>query len=180
LNTLFYTNFGIITCAFATVESDLRILISGIAFKGESVAAAAFLDKSQLAENITVLRKLSRQYWEEKEYFDEIVKQFDKIRSIRNLFIHGLWRPSSFGEENGKAHVTDLKTFYEENDDKRTWKHGETREFSISDFQEILDQINSIREKIQNLCEILEDEEITFGYFDTTKLKPIQIKLVLN
>ena len=60
----FYSAFGVLTASFANMEADVRTLISGIAFKGEAVVASAFMDGSQLGENLGILRKLAGQYWD--------------------------------------------------------------------------------------------------------------------
>jgi len=165
MNSKFYTAFGILTAAFSRMEADVRMLISGIAFSGNSVIASAFIDTSQLSENLTVLRKLSRQYWDKEAIFMDIVKLIESIRETRNLFIHGIWQPGNFNEQNGFATVTDLKTKYEKEKTKRTWVHSQTLQFSISDFQNILNSTNSASGKIRKLCELLEMEnnDMQFG-----------------
>lgn len=69
-NSKFYYAFGVLTVAFAGLESDIRSLIAGIAFGDDSISASAFLDSSQLTENLRILRKISRRYWDkEKDVF---------------------------------------------------------------------------------------------------------------
>lgn len=179
-NNRFYSTFGILTAAFSRMEADVRMLISGIAFGGNSVIASAFIDTSQLSENLTVLRKLSRQYWDKETLFLDIVKSIESIRETRNLFIHGIWQPGNFDEPNGFATVTDLKTKYEKEKTKRTWVHSQTQQFSITDFQNILDSINSATEKIRKLCELfeMEDDDIHFGQGGlTASLEPVLIPM---
>jgi len=180
MNEKFYSAFGILTVAFASMEAKLRSLISGIAFGGDSVVSSAFLDSSQLGGNLNVLRKLSKKYWDKEELFLDIIKSTESIRSTRNLFIHGIWIPRTFGEPNGYATVTDLKTKYEKDEKTRSWTHGQTSEYNITDFQDILDNVNSIKEKIENLCKLfeIEDNDIHFGMEGKTiSTEPIQISL---
>lgn len=106
----FYSAFGILTVAFAQMVADVRMLISGLAFGGNLVTAAAFIDTSQLGENLRILRKISRQYWDKENQFLDIIKAVEKIREIRNLFIHGVWHSGNFEEPKGFATVTNLKT----------------------------------------------------------------------
>lgn len=117
------------------MEGDLRILIAGLAFKDDKIIASVFLDNSQLGENIAILRKLSRKYWEEESDFSELIDLLEIIRPTRNLFIHGLWSPMNFGEPDGFASVDDLRTFYEKKQSSRTWRHRQTEKFSINDFR---------------------------------------------
>ena len=165
MNDSFFSAFGILTAAFARMEADVRTLISGVAFRGDSVVASAFIDNSQLAENLTVLRKLSRQNCDKEDQFREIIKIIESIREKRNLFIHGIWQPGNFGELNGFAKVTDLKTKYERGDKNRTWIHSKTIEFNIQDFQGILDKVKLAIKKIDELCELFneENDDIQFG-----------------
>lgn len=181
-NDKFYSAFGVLTAAFSRMEADLRSLISGIAFGEKSVVASAFLDSSQLSENLRILRKLSRQYWDEESEILNIVKAIESIRETRNLFIHGIWHPGSFDQPNGFATVTDLKTTYEGDNTKRSWWHSQTLQFSISDFQNILDSVHEIIEKIEKVRELFSsNDEIIFdreGF--TATLKPVRISLSEN
>jgi len=163
-NRKFYSAFGVLTAAFSRMEADVRMLISGIGFGGNSVAASAFLDSSQLSGNLRVLRKLSRQYWDKEDLILDIIKSIETVRETRNLFIHGIWQPGNFEEPHGFATVTDLKTIYEKEKTKRTWRHSQTLQFSLTDFQEVLDSVNSVTKNIDKLCDIFESEdEIHFG-----------------
>lgn len=110
------------------------------------------------------MRKISRQFWDKENQLVDILKAVEKIRETRNLFIHGVWHPGNFEEPKGFATVTDLKTEYENKGDKRSWKHGQTLKFCVTYFQEILDSVNSISYKIENLCELFKSEDdINFG-----------------
>lgn len=157
MNRAFYVNFGIIACSFSCLEADLRSLISGIVFRDEAVVASAFLDKSQFAENTTILKKLGRNFWEEKELFDKIVGQLHRIRDDRNSFIHGVWRPGNFGEPNGNAELLDLRTVYCESENQRKWKHGVRKLYSLKEFAVLLDTIENVRSDIKSLCMKLEN-----------------------
>ena len=176
-NRKFYSAFGVLTVAFSRMEADIRMLISGIAFGGNSVTASAFLDSSQLSENLRVLRKLSRQYWDKEDLILDIIKSIETIRETRNLFIHGIWQPGNFEEPNGFANVTDLKTIYEKGKTKRTWMHSQDLQFSLTDFQDVLDSVNSATDKIDKLCDLFESEdEIHFGQGGlTASSKPVII-----
>ena len=167
----FYTAFGYLTSAFAHLEADIRFLIAGVAFKDDSVTASAFLDRSQLGENLTLLKKIGRQYWDAEERLSEILSRIENIRQKRNLFIHGLWSSKEFGEKDGYAVVRDLRTTYEKKERSREWRHGVSHHFTISDFQEILNEVNQISKKIEELCEWFEkNEEMSFGYFGGTTM----------
>ncbi|MEO1347307.1 MAG: hypothetical protein AAFW84_00690 [Cyanobacteria bacterium J06635_15] len=159
MNISFYTNFGILTCAFADLEANIRIFISNLVFGDSEIIASAFLDNSQFSNNIKILKKISRQYWNEQKIFGEILKRMEKLRSTRNLFIHGHWDPFTFGKGNGKARVLDLKTSFNSDEDERTWNHGEVHEFSEDDFQSILTEINSLVEELQQLWQLIGDDE---------------------
>lgn len=183
MNERFYQAFGILTAAFSSMEADVRSLICGIAFGGNGVIASAFMDSSQLSENLNLLKKLSRQYWDKEELFLNIIKPIESIRFIRNIFIHGLWASSNFGEPNGYASVTDLKTKYKKNEKMRTWTHSLTLKYSITDFQKILDDVNLVKQKIRELCELFEseDDDINFGMTGlTASMEPILIPLNSN
>ena len=128
--------------------------------------ASAFMDGSQLRENLSILRKLGRQYSDAEVPIAEIIDRTEQIRSKRNRFIHGLWMPGTFGEKDGFATVQDLRTTFEETDTSRNWTHGQSEQSSVHDFQWILDEVNQIRTKIGELCAWFEKhEDIEFGYF---------------
>lgn len=169
MNQKFYGAFGVLTSAFAQMEADIRILLAGIAFRGETIYAAAFLDGSHLSENLVTLRKISLSFLGEEHRFIEIIEPLDAIRRKRNLFIHGLWSPKNFGEPNGYAVVRELRTRSEEKKGGRMWKHGNEERFSFSDFETLLASVNDISKKIEGLCSWLEkNEEVEFGYIGFT------------
>lgn len=178
-NEIFYSAFGVLTVAFSRMEAHLRMLISGIAFNDNSIAASAFLDSSQLNGNLKILKKLSRQYWDKEEQFLDVIKSIKLIRETRNLFIHGIWHSGNFVELNGFATVTDLKTAYEARDESRAWRHSQTSQFSINDFQRILDDVNNIVDKIEKLRDRLSsDEGIQFEYVEFTAIsKPFLVSI---
>ncbi|OPY72639.1 MAG: hypothetical protein A4E64_02898 [Syntrophorhabdus sp. PtaU1.Bin058] len=179
MNKQFYTVFGYLTSAFACMEGDLRFLVAGIAFGNDSITTSAFMDSSQLIDNLRILRKLSRQYWGAESQFAEVIDSIEQIRSTRNLFIHGLWTPGKFGETNGVASVQDLKTSFESSSTMREWRHGQTMDFSLDDFRILLADVNEAIDKIAKLREWLEKHEgIEFGYIGfTSKLKPVSIRI---
>ncbi|MFA5265814.1 MAG: hypothetical protein WC378_18495 [Opitutaceae bacterium] len=151
------------------MEADLRFLIAGLAFKGEDIVASVFMDGLHLSGNLNILRKLAREYLGDEKRFAEIVDLAEKIQKKRNLFIHGLWSPGNFGEENGFATVRDLRTKTEKQGNGRLWTRGQSEQFSVDDFQTILNEVNLISDKIAKLCAWLEKhEDIEFGSFGVT------------
>ena len=133
----FYSAFGVLTAAFSKMEAELRILISGMAFKNEAVVASAFMDGSQLRDNLDVLQKIGRQYWDSHKTITTIVKRTEKLKVTRNLFIHGIWSPGTFGELGGSASVTDLRTKFEDKTTIRSWSHSQKEEYTLDQFQKI-------------------------------------------
>jgi hypothetical protein len=175
-NNKFYHTFGVLTVAFAGLEADLRDLIAGIAFGDDSISASAFLDSSQLATNLRILSKISRRYWDKEKEFIEIIGSIEAIRETRNLFIHGLWHSRNFGEPNGFATVTDLKTTFKREDTVKKWAHSQSYNYSIDDFQALLDLINGAVKKIENLRKKIESEEgIQFGTIGFTAITEPEI-----
>lgn len=185
MNNRFYLAFGVITAAFSCLEADVRELLSGIAFGSNHVIASAFMDSSQLGGNINVLKKLARQYWDKEELFSDIIKSVESIRYTRNLFIHGNWMPNNFGEPNGYAIVVDLKTKYQEFEKSKNWSHGQNFKYNIEDFQNIFTLINTVINKIKNLCILLEEEndDIHFSMIGSTiSFSPfeVDIDIIMN
>ena len=178
-NQRFYPAFGFLTCAFAEMEADLRMLIAGVAFGENKITAATFLDSSQLGENVQTLRKLARQHWDHDAAFIDIAKRIEKLRPTRNLFIHGLWRPGTFGEPNGTACVRDLNSAYEAQPTQRTWVRGKETAYTVDDFNALLREIGAVIEHIKKLSDALEkDEDIEFGHFGaTTTGKPLRMSI---
>lgn len=160
---IFFFAFGVLTSTFSRMEAKLRMLISGIAFGDNSIVASAFLDSSQLIENLRILKKISRQYWDEESQINEIISSIEAIRETRNLFIHGLWDSNNFGELDGFASATDIRTtFQRKNESSRSWEHSQTTNFTINDFQRILDSINEIISKIEIICSHFDSDENNF------------------
>jgi hypothetical protein len=177
----FYLVFGQITAVFAHMEADIRRLISGIAFRSDQTIASAFLDSSQLAANLTILRKLARKFWDDQARIEALAASVERLRPQRNLFIHGLWSPGTFGQQGGAARVMDLKTRYEVKPSSRMWSYGGSQSFSLDDFRNIHTEIISIITEIESLMQHLEDgDEIEFGGHSASHIagKPVSISLV--
>lgn len=155
------------------------MLIKGIAFGENRVAASAFLDSAQLAENITTLKKLSRQFYGYQRRFDAVLKELRKIRETRNLFIHGVWNPGSFGDPGGFATVTDYRTSFDANGTIKSWTHSQESKFHMRDFQDILNSVNFVFKQIESICEDLSSEkDIEFEVGGITQMyEPKVIKL---
>jgi hypothetical protein len=166
----FYTHFGYLTSAFANLEADLRVLIAGVAFGDNSVTAAIFLDPSHFSENIATLKKLGRDFHDHEDQFLEIAKDADSIRELRNLFIHGLWSPHTYGDPEGFAVVQTLRVKYEKTPTQRCWRSGVEQCFSKAAFDTLLQKIHATAAKIEALCETLEAEgdDMSFEHFHTT------------
>ncbi len=174
MNQKFYTAFGCLASEFARLEADLRFLLAGLAFGGRSVVAAVFLDGSQLGENLRKLRKLGRQYWNEKNVFADIAGRIEKIRQTRNLFVHGLWNPRDFGEKEGVASVTDVSTCFEENESRKKWTFSQEYEFSMEDFRKLLAEVGQIRSEISELGVRLCGDEMCLSYIGSIlQYKPV-------
>ena len=175
----FYTVFGYLTCAFAEMEADLRLLIAGVAFNDNSVTAAAFLDGSQLNANISILRRLGKQYWDHDASFADIAQRVERLRPVRNLFIHGLWEPEKDAAQATIASVRDLKTSYEEDPTSRKWIRGQEQSYSLADFNGLLKDIGEVNSRIAKLCAALEkDEDLSFSHFGAvTKGKPMRMRI---
>jgi hypothetical protein len=175
----FYSAFGVLTAAFSKMEAELRVLISGMAFKGEAVVASAFMDCSQLGDNLVVLKKIGRQYWDSHKTIKTIVDRIEELKKTRNLFIHGLWSPGTFGELGGSASVTDLRTTFDDKPTIRSWSHSQKSEYSLAQFQNILAEVNSVTSEIDGLMRDLEKKEkIEFGWGGITGItKPVVINI---
>ena len=164
----FYTAFGYLTCEFAELEADLRVLIAGLSFGDNMVTAAVFLDSSQLAENTAMLRKLARQYSNYEVEMVVIARHIEKLRETRNLLIHGLWEPGNFSAGSGVATVRDLNCSYKKLPNGRKWTWGKGKEYSLKDFNDLLKEIRAINALIEALCQKLEkDDELEFNQFGT-------------
>jgi len=163
------------------MEADIRRLISGIAFRSDQTIASAFLDSSQLAANLTILRKLARKFWDDQARIEALAASIERLRPQRNLFIHGLWSPATFGEQGGAARVTDLKTRYEVKPTSRMWSYGGSQSFMLEDFRGIHSEVVAIIAEIESLMEHLEDgDEIEFGGHSGFHIagKPVSTSLV--
>lgn len=179
MKDIFYATFGSLTCVFSHMEAKLRNLISGLAFKDDRIAASIFMDSSQLSENTNALRKLSRMHREEDaERMIEIVKRIEKLRPIRNLFIHGLWHHGNFEEDDGLAYVTDLRTTYEIEKSRSgkkwqhsKWQHSKTQSFSRKDFRVYFDEAVEICDLIDSMCEKFEEESDGYDFGNWTSVR---------
>lgn len=169
----FHRCFGKLANVFAGLEADVRRLIAGMVFDDDNVTASLFLDASSLKANLDLLIKLSRQHSEYEEQIKEIVDSIRKRRlsdneslvDTRNLFIHGIWVPNSFSEEDGFALVMDLKTKFETDGSEKIWRTGQGRKYSKSEFSEIQMHAQRVMNSIHFLSKELEEAGVcTFPF----------------
>lgn len=181
-DTRFYCAFGQLAADFARLEAALRSLIAGVAFGSDPAIAGVFLERSQLSANVEILKKLAKKFWAEQARIEAISHSIDQLRPERNLFIHGLWSPSSFGEGEGCAKVMDLKTTYPpsstvphaavEEPDQKTWTCGKDQTYTLDQFKAIHSKVVATIEEIEALMDHLEQRyEIHFqGPFAELKI----------
>jgi len=163
MHSKFFISFGKLANAFAHMEAEIRRLIAGLAFKDDTVTASAFLDNSQMRGNLKILKKLSRQHFEEEDRFAKIIREAGRLADRRNLFIHGLWTPHTFSE-GGFALVADLKTKYHQKENGgRSWATGQGEKYTPEDFISTLSEVRVVVTEIGLIIKSLsKDDEFEF------------------
>ena len=164
----FEHEFGSVTLAFSEMEAEIRILLSGLAFSGDSIRAAAFLDSSQLVQSLRTIRKLARNLVGYEQDLIDVIRIPESLREKRNLFIHGIWNVASFEESDGFAIVRDLNTKFEKLDDtKRRWTRGDPACYKYEDFEEIRSQIGEFLQSSRALRKRMESEDQELEFPDS-------------
>lgn len=155
----FYYNVGILSTRFAIAEQLCQdILCLTISSEERHTATLTIIEEFTLWKTLRILEKIIKinSGWEKE--IKAVIKKLDKIRVVRNLFIHGLWKTP---QTNGKTTTISVETkkikFEEEppieelvkqgypySYGSRTWRFNNYQTFSIEEIQRIISETNDI------------------------------------
>lgn len=162
----FYSNLGLLSVKFAQVDSLLAEILGKLIGSEDDLISETLTEDNTISKNIYLIKKINRIHSFNEPLINDLLAEVDKIRKVRNLFIHGIW--GSPFETDGELRIvcSARKIKYEEKINSKgvlieqTWRHTEKQIFSLQDLIMYAKTID----------EILEIENIIIESLDTEKL----------
>ena len=150
---------GRISISFASLEHQVRKILTKMAFRGEWAIAGALIEDNSLAKNLIALRQLARRLDRLEPRIERFIKHVTPLRLRRNLFIHGKWTVNAKNLERGIVQVSDLRVKYKQEGRDKTWQLGTTQEIPFNDLRTMEVDVLSVLKEAIEITEKLSDEE---------------------
>lgn len=162
----FYSYLGLLSVKFAQIDTLLsEILVKLIGIDDELISETLTEDNS-ISKNIDLIRKINKIKCYNEPIMNDLIASIDKIRKVRNMFIHGIWGTpfESDGELKIVCSVRKIK-FNEEKDStgtviEKTWRHTGHQMFNLQDIKNIIQSIEEIQELENIIIESLDTENL--------------------
>jgi len=139
----FYFHLGVLSTKFAVLEYNFLQLL-GRLITDDFVLTNTVLERNSLSQNIELLKKINRYRKFEETRISTLVAEVSEIRSVRNLFIHGVWGVPIEQKNDWEISCTEPKLAYEENERGRQWSSGRHHGFRLSDIKRLVDKIDAL------------------------------------
>ena len=155
-----YSLVGMCAAQFAALEFHLQFSLSYFHMRKElSVETVIFTRNSTLKDKLQLIQELIRLRLQQmpdlaKEGID-IIDEIDKVRTERNLFIHGYWLINSYLVRDGIVRVSDPKWKY----DPKTvsYKAMPNRDIQLQYLKDLCAQVGSLIGKLQSYRKRVEE-----------------------
>jgi len=139
----FYFYMGLLSTKFAILEYNV-LLILGKLITDDFVLTNTLLEKNTLNQNIELLKKINRYKQFEEGKLSKLTAKISSVRTVRNLFIHGVWGTPVNKENDLIINCSEPKLAYEENNNSRKWTSARNHMFRLSYIKKLVREIEII------------------------------------
>jgi hypothetical protein len=87
----FYMNLGLLATLFSKVESQVRSLLVLEIYPANVMVGYQTIEGNMLEKNLRLLEKINKLTSFEPDRIKNIISRIDKVKKLRNEFIHGNW-----------------------------------------------------------------------------------------
>ncbi len=160
----FYSHLGLLSVNFAKMESNLSVILAKLLGSDEELISEILIERNTLQQNIDLLKKINKIRGYEQSTISNLLEQISRIKSDRNLFIHGIWG-FPFVENNDIMITCDeRKIRYKEEKHsngknlRKIWNYNEIHTFRLSYIKKQIRKIEDILTAQNFFIEKLESE----------------------
>lgn len=162
----FYSYLGLLSVKFAQIDSLLSEILVKLTGVDNELISETLTEDNSISKNIDLIRKINKIKCYNEPIMSDLIASIDKIRKVRNMFIHGIWGTpfESDGELKIVCSVRKIK-FNEEKDStgaviEKTWRHTDHQMFNLQDIKNITQSIEEIQELENIIIESLDTENL--------------------
>jgi hypothetical protein len=144
----FYAHLGLLSVKFAQMDFKISIILQKLIGTDSSIGIV-LTEKNSLHQNLELLKQINRIRDFEISSIANLVAEVSKIKSQRNLFIHGLWG-NPYKAENDVMIICDEKRMtYSEKTNKsnatfKIWTSNKIHKFRLSYIKKLIRNIEDI------------------------------------
>ena len=146
----FYAHLGLLSVRFAMVEYNLSIILGKLFGTDDDLISVTLIEKNTLSQNVEMLKKINKIRSCHEYEINNIIELVGRIKSNRNLFIHGIWG-CPFESGNDIKIICDerrIRHKYEKDINgkviRENWEFNRNHILKLSDIKKQIDSIDCI------------------------------------
>jgi hypothetical protein len=160
----FYTYLGLLSVKFSTMENNLAQIVAKLIHNEEDLVTAILTEDNTLHKNIELIKQINKVRDFQVPYITNMLDLIQKVKSTRNLFIHGTWSKPFESQNDIMSLCNDIRLKYIEKKDKngrvwKEWQYNDNKEFRLSYIIQQIHGINDIIYIQETMLKKLEDED---------------------
>lgn len=161
----FYAQLGLLSVQFSKMEYYLTVIVTNLLGTEEELVAVTIIERNNLNQNIELLLKLNKLKDDHDKEITEMASEINKVRSMRNLFIHGIWKDLTQVGNKIQMVCEERKIKYSEEKDtagrliNRKWSLNRHHVFELQEIKQLKKTIDGIIEKQLKLLEEMERQK---------------------
>lgn len=157
----FYFYLGLLSTKFSILEYNTLLLL-GRLITDDLFLTNTLLERNTLSQNIQMLKKINKFRRFEEKKMSILISKISEVRSIRNLFIHGVWGSPTSRENDTVITCSNPKIVYEESNGGQTWTSARNHSFRLSYIVRLIEQVDVILLEQEYMFNKLDEEEEQF------------------
>jgi hypothetical protein len=159
----FLTRIGDVAVRFSNLEFAVSLILARLIDTSQHSIAGEFVaDTLSLSEKLRIIKRVAPLRYCHKEALRnellELCNAIEKMKNIRNLFIHGSWNFEAKYLEEGKVACLDMRWKAEKN--LKQWLRTSEQTFSLKDFGDLCSSLGKLTSKAFELKQGLRSEDM--------------------
>jgi hypothetical protein len=165
----FYAHLGLLSTKFARLEQNIISILSLLTtFDPKSVFGLTLFEKNPLSKNLDVLRKTINIRSFDRSNIDLMIKDIEKLKDDRNMFIHGIWGNPYTNSDGEISVICDNRKikYQQQQDGSQHWRLNENVKFTLPDIKERISKLEEIVEFQDKYIHLLTEHLLDQGIGD--------------
>lgn len=146
----FFAYLGLLSVKYAVMENNLSLILAKLIGTNDELILSTLLENNSISQNIELIKKINRHRWFREEMMTDLISEINKIKSDRNLFIHGTWGDAFIDKTELKIKCGERKLKYSDKKNskgkvyERSWIQNDTHVISLGKIKNMTDKIEEI------------------------------------